>query len=131
MILGTIVDFQVEQLNIGGAMNLASGKFTAPRNGTYYFAFSGVAKFLSSTGSLQIQLATNYGRNLGNTYFHGGSSSYALFSSGSIEATAHLTAGEQVYLTVASVSNAYLYQNPNSNDYNQFTGWLLNEDLSP
>ena len=33
---GTPIPFDVEILNVGGAMNSTSGKFTAPRNGTNF-----------------------------------------------------------------------------------------------
>jgi len=36
------VNFQVERLNHGGAMDLTSGVFTAPVPGTYFFLFSAV-----------------------------------------------------------------------------------------
>ncbi len=38
----TIIPFQVEILNVGGGMNTATGVFTAPVDGIYYFVFSGI-----------------------------------------------------------------------------------------
>ena len=35
-------------------MNLKSGKFTAPRNGTYAFSFTGLAGFSSSSSSVHL-----------------------------------------------------------------------------
>ena len=40
---GTVIPFEEEVANVGGAMDLASGVFTAPRNGSYFFSFSAVA----------------------------------------------------------------------------------------
>lgn len=37
-----IITFDDERLNIGGAYDLKSGSFTAPKPGVYYFFFSGV-----------------------------------------------------------------------------------------
>ena len=49
-----IIPFEIERLNIGGAMNLKSGKFTVPRNGTYAFSFTGLAGFSSSSSSVHL-----------------------------------------------------------------------------
>ena len=36
-----IIPYEVERLNVGGALNLKSGVFTAPVAGVYHFEFSG------------------------------------------------------------------------------------------
>ena len=36
------IPFDREVTNVGNAMNLTSGIFTAPKSGTYFFVFSGV-----------------------------------------------------------------------------------------
>jgi len=38
----TVIPFDIERLNEGGAMNLATGIFTVPVNGIYQFKFTGV-----------------------------------------------------------------------------------------
>lgn len=35
-----VITFNVERVNVGGAMKMASGVFTAPVNGTYHFDFA-------------------------------------------------------------------------------------------
>jgi len=37
-----VVPFDVEILNVGSAMNISNGIFTAPKTGIYHFAFSGI-----------------------------------------------------------------------------------------
>ena len=36
------IPFEVTRLNVGNAMNVASGIFTAPKTGIYFFSFSGL-----------------------------------------------------------------------------------------
>ena len=45
----TPIPFDKEKLNVGGAMNSTSGKFTAPRDGIYSFSFTGDANLPGST----------------------------------------------------------------------------------
>ena len=40
---GSVVPFEIQQLNIGRAMNLTSGVFTVSKDGTYFFSFSAIA----------------------------------------------------------------------------------------
>jgi hypothetical protein len=45
----TPIPFHLARLNEGNAMDLTSGKFTAPRPGIYFFSFTGTARFESSS----------------------------------------------------------------------------------
>lgn len=69
-----------------------------------------------------VALTTNHQQNLGSTIFCGSLAAGNIFSSASIEATAHLTAGEQVSLTITDAISIFLYNT-------QFTGWQLQQDL--
>jgi len=51
------IPFQIEKLNIGGAIDASTGIFTAPQDGVYRFAFSGMMK--SGMGRLYVLLRRN------------------------------------------------------------------------
>ncbi len=109
------IPFEIERLNVGGAMNLTSGTFTAPRKGTYFFSFSGI----SGGADLNIFLNVNgSGLGMGHTS--------TPFDTLTQQSTLHLNAGDKVW--VQSAKAGYLHDN--GNHYTHFTGWLLQEDFA-
>ena len=123
------VSFELTRLNIGGAMNANSGIFTAPKNGIYSFAFTGLG-FYPASGSptiLRIALMMN-GSETGRIVEHTqGDRSWHTFSLNSI---LKLKAGDQVWLNIVEVLNgAYLYGNSAPHHYTHFTGHLLQENI--
>ncbi|XP_059351518.1 uncharacterized protein LOC130694059 isoform X2 [Daphnia carinata] len=56
--------FERSLVNIGGAMDLPSGVFTAPVNGTYFFSFAGLAQFPMPTGPDPVPVLRELGANL-------------------------------------------------------------------
>ena len=118
------ITFDVEVVNIGGAMNINSGYFVAPRNGTYFFLFSATMvqtykeydmcriylKGLEE-GDLEVRFV---GRNKEP-------------SSATLHATSYLNAGAQVFLYKDCVQFV-LFNTPISH-FTHFFGGLLQEDL--
>lgn len=116
---GAIIPFQVARLNIGEAMNLNTGVFTAPVSGIYHFELSGV-KDLSGT-YLYIDLQVN-GVKVG--------SAHNQIASGGTHLRVSLTAS--LRLKVNDKVNLFLTGGiffDNTGYHNHFTGWLMEEDL--
>ena len=109
----TVIPYQVEQLNIGGAMNLASGVFTAPTNGRYHFSFNGHAWGTDSYVHIRLN---------GGVVAH---SSAPTYNNLPIMATLSLNKGDKVdtWLDGGSLNTGSV------NYATQFTGILLEEDL--
>ena len=115
------IPFEVTRLNVGNAMNAASGIFTASRPGTYFFSFSGLA---SQKSFISPQLYLN-GNLIGTGMADVEALDYPTFS---IQSTLQLNARDEVSLKLNSGGTGYLFDD--GAHYSHFTGWLLQEDLS-
>jgi hypothetical protein len=116
-----------EILNVGGAMNLTSGKFTTPRAGTYFFSASGTVQFPTTSSRLTcgMQLYKN-GVAIGYSPTDSSNSEWNL-ETFSIQVTVSLQTGDEIWLaivkSVASGVSLYGY------GALHFTGFLLEEAL--
>ncbi len=70
--IGTPIPFDLARVNEGNAMDLATGIFTAPRPGIYFFSFTGLATFPASSSrvSLEVILYLN-GNHIGRGWVEG------------------------------------------------------------
>lgn len=130
--LNTPIPFEISKLNVGNAMNLTSGKFTAPRTGTYYFSFTGLVSFPLVTGSIEVYLGVELllngkGVGLGTVdESHTISSQLTPFT---FHSTLNLKSGDQIWLEIKHMTpGAFLYDTANWHS-NHFTGWILEEDI--
>ncbi|XP_057368213.1 uncharacterized protein LOC130689201 [Daphnia carinata] len=126
----TPIPFEIEQLNTGKAMDLSSGKFTAPRMGTYFFTFTGVVNFpttpATSRVALSIGLYSN-GKRIALGYVEKGNN-VVQFSPVTLQSTLMLKSGDQIWLQITAMSpGVYLFDS--NYYYTHFTGWLLEEDI--
>jgi hypothetical protein len=129
---GTPIPFDLAVVNEGNAMNLTSGKFTAPRTGTYFFSFTGVTKFPASS-----PVAARFGVFLyGDRYNFIGRAGVDdeantiadKFSPFTLQSTLYMKKDDQVHLGIDLMSpGASLFDN--IGHYTHFTGFMLNEEL--
>ena len=110
----SVINYQREVFNIGGAMNLTSGVFTAPVSGWYQFNF--VAKAYADRTHVHLSL---------NGVFISTGQGWGQYDNVAMTATVYLRKNDRVDTwlyrgEIEDVSNTY---------YTQFTGILLEEDL--
>jgi hypothetical protein len=121
------IPFDVERLNVGGAMNSASGKFTAPVAGKYFFSLSGLTDIPGSSGRLGLQISLyKNGGVIANSYTDAISNG-AQRETFSLQSTLDLKSGDQIWLQITEMSSgAYVW----GNYYTHFNGFLLQENIS-
>jgi len=107
--------------NIGNFYNNATGQFTCPVNGIYFFTVNIMSK---GNKLLSAHLMMNT-RAIAGLYAIGGSPSTNDHSTASV--VVHCTEGQHVY--VKSLSDHSVNGEPVG--YTQFTGFLLAEDQAP
>ncbi|XP_070173782.1 complement C1q tumor necrosis factor-related protein 3-like [Littorina saxatilis] len=112
---GTLSPFTVIT-NEGDAFNGTTGTFTAPRNGTYFFAASAGTESNDQWVVMHLQ---KDGVDVSRAYT-GQYSGY--HTMGSVQATLYLTAGQRVWLHSDSPSS---YYHPS---FTSFTGFLIHAD---
>ncbi|EFX82173.1 hypothetical protein DAPPUDRAFT_101617 [Daphnia pulex] len=116
----TTISFDSIKLNVGTALNTATGIFVAPTTGKYYFAFSGIsdsgvkARVLMQTAKTGTTDWILVGEGYGDT----------TFKTFSIHATLELVKGDQVrlYLLEGRIHEAV------SHNYFNYVGWLVEEN---
>ena len=125
----TPILFDVEKLNVGGAMNLTSGKFTAPRNGTYTFAFTGSAYFPFSSSSSRAYVYVDMYLN-GSEIAMGVADEVSTgdqWETLSFQSTLNLQKGDEIWLQIVNLSTgAYLV----GRYFTFFSGHLLEEKIA-
>ena len=124
--MGTPIPFQLAWVNEENAMDLTSGKFTAPRPGIYFFSFTGQTDFpRSSASGLSVGLFFNGGL-IGASEDEEANTIANQNNPVTFQATLNLKKGDQVWVEILwMASGAYL--SDNGDHRNHFTGFMLIE----
>ncbi len=123
-LLTTPMSFELARLNIGGAMNMTSGIFTAPSTGKYFFLLSGTCA-ADTGGYIGISLKLN-----GNHIVMARCDSSGFFyGSFSLDSTLNLQVGDKIWSQIDWRGDS-AYLRDDGAHYTHFTGWLLQEDIT-
>ena len=122
--VSTPIPFQLARVNEGNAMDLTSGKFTAPRPGIYFFSFTGQMGFPggSSPAGLRVALYLNGGLIGAGEDEETNTVDYQN-TQVTLQSTLQLNKGDQVWMQITWMSSgAYLKDD-------HFTGFMLKEEI--
>jgi hypothetical protein len=123
------IPFQISRLNIGNAMNLSTGKFTAPVQGTYFFSFTGHAQFPTSSSLLALGVGLYLNGNyMGFGFVEEYQTLYAQESPLTLQSTLSLQKGDQIWLEITLISTGVTLFD-NYAIWTHFTGYNLEEEL--
>jgi hypothetical protein len=123
----TPIPFELERVNEGNGMDLASGKFTAPRPGIYFFSFTGNGGlFSSSEANFYFRLFLN-GNLIGSTHVQEMNGPISEHSPMSFQSTLKLEKGDRVWVQMEYSPAMYL--SDESTHTTHFTGFMLEEEI--
>ncbi len=126
----TPIPFDSALVNEGNAMDLTSGKFTAPRPGIYFFSFTGVARLFSSSFYVDFyfHLYLN-GNSIGLSSVNEWNGPVDQFSPVTLQLTLKLKKGDQLWMQIIyyGSSSSFLYDS--DSHLTHFTGFMLEEEI--
>jgi hypothetical protein len=126
----TPISFNLAVVNEGNAMDLASGKFTAPQPGIYFFSFAGVARLYSPFIYYFYTSLYLNGNQIGRSTVSGNiRNATDQYSPLAVQSTLNMKKGDQVWVGIlySSSSSSYLYDD--IYHYTHFMGFMLEEEI--
>ncbi|XP_046456826.1 uncharacterized protein LOC124203952 [Daphnia pulex] len=134
----TPIPFSRALVNEGNAMDLTSGKFTAPLPGIYFFSFAAVAYLKdSSYVDFYSRLFLN-GNLIGSSNVHENNAPVDQVSPLTLQMTLNLKKGDRVWVEIvyygsyseieSSLKSSYL--SDGSSHFTHFTGFMLEEEIA-
>ena len=108
-------------------MDVSTGKFTAPRTGTYFFSFIGLIGYPTSSSTVNYLLVGLYlnGNEIVVSWNDEANTVVGQEVPISLQSTLNLQKGDQVWLQITAISTGViLFKVP------AFTGWLLQENIT-
>ncbi|XP_057379958.1 uncharacterized protein LOC130702306 [Daphnia carinata] len=129
--------FELTIVNIGGAMDLPSGVFTAPVNGTYFFSFAGLAQFPVVPDPVLREIGANLYKNGERIAISQVNKGHLVYPDNlspiTVQSTVSLQTGDEVWIQISiGISGGFLYgerQLMNQGSHTHFNGWLLEEEI--
>jgi hypothetical protein len=121
------IPYTTAKLNIGGAMDMSSGKFTAPRTGTYFFSSTTLIGFPTSSSTVHYLILGIFlnGVEIGRSWNDEANTVASQEAPVVVQSTVNLQQGDQVWLQITGITAGVAMHSVRS-----FTGWLLQENLS-
>jgi hypothetical protein len=126
----TPIPFSRALVNEGNAMDLTSGKFTAPRPGIYFFSFTGVAQISSSSAVYFYSHLYLNGKRIGSSLIDEHNGPVNQYSPLTLQSTLNLKKGDQLWVQTWYSDGSFSYFSDGSSHLTHFTGFMLDEEIA-